>query len=458
VLTGGSVEAVGGASTTASVSGGSGSPSGASGRILVRENALVPGAGVQASPANALSHVIGSRLPNPFFGNVDAPTRPGLANGVDAYGLLTLDAGALAATLADAPPSGGLALVRGPVSEGLSPLGESYTAPLAGFDSLLLVSLCSAPLPDVTLSGVPLQTRGTLRNCDFLPTGSVCGPEPLAELPIRSIYATTVPSSQSALDISIDGVAFLDLAIASGGIVYLDGDALGDDFCSGPEVYQPTGVWSTSQWSGGASDGRVANLIDGSGLSGSGRIDTWLHDAEGNAATMWHAGPADGGLGGPVGNPPTVASQRLVFELGQTRALGGALIWNHNQAGLGGRGAAELDVYVSSDTNPLSANWTFVGRYPLDQAPGIPGAKTKWIVFPLTNASLVRFDTLRVHSGLASDYVGLSEVRFLPEPALFASVCAGTLGMLGLARRRRTTTSRTIVRRSHLSAGCASFE
>jgi hypothetical protein len=76
----------------------------------------------------------------------------------------------------------------------------------------------------------------------------------------------------------------------------------------------------------------------------------------------------------------------------------------------------------------------------------------------LTNASLVRFDTLRSHNGLASDYVGLSEVRFLPEPALFASVCAGTLGILGLARRRRTTASNSIVRRSHLSAGCASFE
>ena len=75
-------------------------------------------------------------------------------------------------------------------------------------------------------------------------------------------------------------------------------------------VITPTAVNTTSEWVTNG-DGWKNNMINGSGLSGSGAVETRVHDNVGNASTMWHAGPISGGIsGGVTGNPPAVNTPR----------------------------------------------------------------------------------------------------------------------------------------------------
>ena len=132
-------------------------------------------------------------------------------------------------------------------------------------------------------------------------------------------------------------------------------------------LIKPTDVWTTSYYE--PTEGvRPVSLIDGSGLSEESASAT--HDNEDNARTMWFAGDTDGGLGGPVGGPPTVADQAVVFDLGATYKLSTAYIWNQNQNGYTGRGVDLFDIYVSSDTDANTASWTLVGGYDLAIAGG----------------------------------------------------------------------------------------
>jgi len=187
-------------------------------------------------------------------------------------------------------------------------------------------------------------------------------------------------------------------------------------------VVTPVGVFATSQW-GGGDDGKAIHLIDGSGLSGGGPVETQVHDNDPQAGTMWHAGDVDGGLGGPVGLPPLVTTQAVVFDLGESQTLLGAYIWNHNQSGaalseaLGGapltqRGVNAFDVLVSNDSNPLTASFGYVGSFNLAEAGG--AAETaQFVPFQAGDVRLVRFNLQTAWSGNPLEYVGLSEVRFL---------------------------------------------
>lgn len=199
-------------------------------------------------------------------------------------------------------------------------------------------------------------------------------------------------------------------------------------------VVTPAGVFATSQW-GGGDDGKVIHLIDGSGLSGGGPVETQVHDNDPQAATMWHAGDVDGGLGGPVGLPPLVSTQAVVFDLGESQTLLGAYIWNHNQnldalsgAQGGGpltqRGVNAFDVLVSNDSNPLTASFGYVGSYNLAEAGG--GAEpAQFIPFQAGDVRLVRFNISTAWSNNPFEYVGLSEVRFLRGLGVLSSPIAG---------------------------------
>ena len=211
-------------------------------------------------------------------------------------------------------------------------------------------------------------------------------------------------------------------------------------------VIQPVAVLSTSQWGGGVSDGRAANLIDGSGLSGGGPVESQTHDNAGNAATMWHAGDVDGGLGGPTGLPPAVATQALVFDLGATYDLLGAFIWNHNQIVLTSRGVAQLRVLTSSDSDPLSAVFSVVDTLMLTEAAGA-AEPAQHLTLNAPNARLVRFELISAHSAATNEYVGLSEVRFVGDlVTLSTPIDHPAEGGLALANARRNPARRLAYR------------
>lgn len=196
----------------------------------------------------------------------------------------------------------------------------------------------------------------------------------------------------------------------------------------GAALIQPVSVLATSQAAAGVSEGRVGNLIDGSGLMGAGPVETRTHDAASDASTMWYAGALDGGLGGPTGSPPAVASQALLFDLGGLFTLEGAYLWNYNQSGQTQRGVDRLEVLVSTDTDPLSAVFTSLGTVALAQVGG--GAQApEFVPFSASPVRLVRFEIESAHSGAADEHVGLSEVRFTTRAP--ATPVPG-LGLMGL--------------------------
>ena len=203
-------------------------------------------------------------------------------------------------------------------------------------------------------------------------------------------------------------------------------------------VLTPASAVATSSWYAPISPDR---LIDGSGLSGVGPLLSQTHDNDPAGATMWHGGPNDAGLGGPTGNPPTVADQAVVFDLGTPAELSAAYIWNFSQSGAGAsRSTDELEISVSTDTDPLTASFASVGTFNLapTAADGTDLAQTVNFGGTYAGVRLVRFDINSAHSGALQEYVGLAEVRFegvaAPEPAAF--VLAG-LAVAAVAAARR---------------------
>ena len=215
---------------------------------------------------------------------------------------------------------------------------------------------------------------------------------------------------------SIEGAAF----------VYLGGTP-----SAGITIVTPISVVTTSEWNAPPPEAKKENLIDGSGLSGTGPVQTRTHDNNGNALTMWHAGQVDGGLGGPTGAPPQVDAQALVFDLGATLDLEGTFIWNHNQSNQSGvteRGVKDLEILVSPDSDPLTATFTSVGTFHLAESRGRPDEPSQRRDFDGRNTRLVRFEIASAHSGLANDWVGLSEVRFVAPRVAIEWVPVGDPG------------------------------
>jgi len=179
------------------------------------------------------------------------------------------------------------------------------------------------------------------------------------------------------------------------------------------------------------------NLINSSGLSENTIQGT--HDNNGSAQGMWHAGDTDDGLGGPVGFPPAVNTQKVWFDLGQAYDLTDLYVWNHNQEFLTGRGVKDLEIFYSTDNSLFSS----AGLYQFAQAGGTPTQSAQNLSLTAASARYVRFDIISDWNGAANDYVGLSEVRFggiavvpVPEPTSVALLACGAITILALRRRR----------------------
>jgi len=167
----------------------------------------------------------------------------------------------------------------------------------------------------------------------------------------------------------------------------------------------PTGVTATGWWD---SSVHPSNLINGSALSLNSPAGT--HGNHFLAETMWFAGLGPGTGGGA----PIVANQEVVFDLGGTYDLAQAHIWQMNQGhavnNTGQRNTRTMDIYVSPD----NVTYTQVaGTRTLGVANGSNSAlPAETVSLSASNVRYVKFDILTAGSGLANEYVGLSEVRF----------------------------------------------
>ena len=195
----------------------------------------------------------------------------------------------------------------------------------------------------------------------------------------------------------------------------------------------PTAVIVTSQWVGPIA-GVKENIINGTGLSGGGSVLSQTHDAVVTADTMWHAGPNAGDISGGVTGPlpfgaPPVNTQAVEFDLGANYDLSAAHIWNMNQVGFIGRGVKDVQILVSSAT---TGAFTALTTAQFTQGTGVAGLAAQ--VVPLTGATnvrRVRFSIQTAWSGAASDYVGLSEVRFQGTPYVASNTAPVLGGLLG---------------------------
>ena len=125
---------------------------------------------------------------------------------------------------------------------------------------------------------------------------------------------------------------------------------------------------------------------------------------------MWHSGK------GEDDEPLYVADQFLIFDLGDNYDIEGALVWQMSQfeegvLDLTGRGVDEFDIYLSTDDNPET--WTLYSTEHLAKSSELTSELAQEISILASNVRMVKFDIQSCHSGLAQDYVGLSEVRFL---------------------------------------------
>jgi CARDB len=171
----------------------------------------------------------------------------------------------------------------------------------------------------------------------------------------------------------------------------------------------PTEVLTTSMWDTPGRGGHMGKIIDGSGLVGSGSELTRTHDNISNA-NSWHVGGFFGGVsGGNLGTPPLVNGQAVDFDLGANYNLSAAHIWNFNGSGVTDRGVKDVQILISSSTN---AAFTPLSTTQFARASGLNTLAAQVVPLTATNVRRVRFVIASAWSGAASEYVGLSEVRF----------------------------------------------
>jgi len=140
-------------------------------------------------------------------------------------------------------------------------------------------------------------------------------------------------------------------------------------------------------------------MVDGSGLTGSGRMAT--HTNANSTNLFWHS------------NGTAVPGQWVEFDLGATYDVTNALIWQLAQSGLTSRGVQTFTISVAGDDHVFSA----VATTNLNIATGSPNEPVQ--VRPLV-AGEVRFVRFTIQSNYGNQYVGLSEVRFEGALTVFA--------------------------------------
>ena len=197
------------------------------------------------------------------------------------------------------------------------------------------------------------------------------------------------------------------------------------------DVVTPTSVTPSSEFAA------AANLINGSGLSGIGTVETQLHDN--NENNMWQT--FNLGTGTSIG-------EFADFTLSNNYDLSDALIWQYN--GLNGFGIPEpdreldeIELLVSPD---LVTPFVSIGTFNLAAAqdPNVGGFNEPAQTLALagaTNVKRVRLVINSVQGGIDDGTAGLSEVRFVgtivPEPSTLALLAVG-FGVLSRRSRLRS--------------------
>ena len=161
-------------------------------------------------------------------------------------------------------------------------------------------------------------------------------------------------------------------------------------------------------------------LIDGSGLTGTGRAAT--HSNVNSTNLFWHS------------NGTAVSNQWVEFDLGAAYDVTNALIWQLAQSGLTARGVQAFTISVARYDHVFST----LSTTNLNIATGSANEPVQ--VRPLA-AKEIRYVRFTILSNYGNQYVGLSEVRFegaaavivpliVPVAATASSTWAGTPGFV----------------------------
>ena len=170
------------------------------------------------------------------------------------------------------------------------------------------------------------------------------------------------------------------------------------------------------------------NLINNNGLdTSSGSVLSYQALADGNANGMWEAS-SDQGSGS--GSAPVVNAQYVEFDLGEDYDLSSAYLWQLIQPNLLGRGVQSFILYGSSSapnaagSSPSASGNSLTQILSSSMLAEASGTVTPTQAFALTNASDIRTVYLQINSdwsNAASDYVGLSEIKFAGTPTANAA-------------------------------------
>lgn len=163
----------------------------------------------------------------------------------------------------------------------------------------------------------------------------------------------------------------------------------------------------------------VENLVNNAGLSIPDDF-TATHVEQVSSVSQWHS---SGGI---------VDNEAVTFDLGGTYNLSTIYIWQSNQTSLFGRGVNQFDLLVSAN----GIDFTEVASdLNLAISTGGPNSAQSFALFQL-GVTHVRIGIDTAHSALASEIVGLAEVKFdaIPEPATMGLVALFSGGLF-LVRR-----------------------
>lgn len=193
--------------------------------------------------------------------------------------------------------------------------------------------------------------------------------------------------------------------------------------------------------------GRVAeNTLNGSGF------DPLTGEHNTSTSAMW----LSLGSSGPP-NDPHVADgtdsrlAHIVFDLGRIYDVSSFHVWNYNEEDPGSnpnrpaRSIQDLEILISetSDLAGFDAGGSFIKltdpsdsdqTFTFAQAPGDSGYTGEQFNVGF-RARYVRFDIFSNHPQADNNFVGLSEIRFTPEPT--ALVLLGVVGLALLWQRPR---------------------
>jgi hypothetical protein len=170
--------------------------------------------------------------------------------------------------------------------------------------------------------------------------------------------------------------------------------------------------------------------IDGSGFD----EVNGFHSTSANG-TMWTSA---GNIGGEPGSPDLLSGGvDITFDLEGNYDLSSLKVWNFNEPSALTAGAKDATISVAaSEGGPF----TLLGSFVFNKAPGSAATDFGQVIdlssfAAADNTRLVRFD-ITTNYGWTNNggLVGLSEVRFIPEPA---SLVILALGGLAVLRRRR---------------------